>query len=67
MSCPVKNDDKKIDLWVNGRNEMYTLEAKTKQAKENFSVELRKVISKQKDHSRIVERGTNGVEQQQVS
>lgn len=64
MSGPVKNDDKKIDLWVNGRSELYTLEAKTKLAKENFSAELRKAINRQKELLRSVERGMNGVQQQ---
>jgi len=59
-----KTDDKKIDLWVNGRNELYTLEAKTKLAKENFATVLRKVISKQMELFRTFDRGINGVQQQ---
>ena len=31
-----------MELWVHGRNEIYTLEAKTKKAKEEFGAELRK-------------------------
>jgi hypothetical protein len=63
FSGPVKSDDKKIDLWMNGCNEVYTLEAKTKQAKENFALELRKVIQRQKELVKIVHRGMNGAQQ----
>ena len=50
MSGVVRGDEKKIELWVHGRNELYTLEAlKGRQAKEDFSAELRKVIIRQKD------------------
>jgi len=43
---------------------LYTLEAKTKQARENFATELRKVINRQKELLRTFERGLNGVQQQ---
>lgn len=50
MSCVVRGDDKKIELWVHGCNDLYTLEAiKGRQAKEDFAAELRKVIIRQKD------------------
>ena len=32
VSGALKGDDKKLELWVNGRNEIYSLEAKNKQA-----------------------------------
>lgn len=50
MSAAVKGEEKKIELWVHGRNELYSLEAKTKKVKEAFAAELRKVIQRQKDH-----------------
>lgn len=50
MSSVVRGDDKKIELWVHGRSELYTLEAvKGRQAKEDFAAELRKVVIRQKD------------------
>ena len=50
MSSVVRGDDKKLELWVHGRNELYSLEAiKGRQAKEEFAAELRKVIIRQKD------------------
>ena len=50
MSGVVRGDDKKIELWVHGRNDLYSLEAiKGRQAKEDFAAELRKVIIRQKD------------------
>lgn len=50
MSGVVRGDEKKIELWLHGRNELYTLEAiKGRQAKEDFATELRKVIIRQKD------------------
>ena len=32
-----------MELWVAGQSDVYTLEAKTKKAKEDFAAELRKV------------------------
>ena len=64
VSGALKGDDKKLELWVNGRNEIYSLEAKNKQAKENFATELRKVVMRQKDLQRSAELRTNGVQQQ---
>jgi hypothetical protein len=53
MSSVVRSDEKKLELWVHGRNDLYTLEAvKGRQAKEEFAAELRKVIIRQKDHQR---------------
>ena len=50
MSSIVRGDEKKIELWVHGRNDLYSLEAvKGRQAKEEFAAELRKVIIRQKD------------------
>ena len=57
-------DEKILELWVNGRNEIYTLEAKNKQAKENFAAELRKVVIRQKEIQRSADQRTNGVQQQ---
>jgi len=58
MSSVVKGDDKKIDLWLLGRNsDSYTLEGKTKKAKDEFAAELRKVINRQKERNRSVPRG----------
>jgi hypothetical protein len=31
-----------MELWVAGQSDVYTLEAKTKKAKEDFAAELRK-------------------------
>lgn len=50
MSSIVKGEEKKIELWVHGRNELYTLEAKTKKIKDDFGTDLRKVIIRQKEH-----------------
>ena len=53
MSSVVKGEDKKIDLWLLGRNsDSYTLEAKTKKAKDEFASELRKVIVRQKEKNK---------------
>ena len=50
MSSVVKGEDKKLEVWVHGRPELYALEAKSKKAKEEFAAELRKVIIRQKEH-----------------
>ena len=43
MSGVVRGDDKKMELWVHGRNDLYTLEAiKGRKAKDDFAAELRK-------------------------
>jgi len=49
MSSLVKDDDKKIEIWVIGQSDVYSLGAKTRKSKEDFSVELRNVIIKQKE------------------
>ena len=54
MSSVVKGDERKIELWVHGRNEVYILEAKTKKAKEDFAGELRKVIIRQKEQVKVM-------------
>ena len=45
-------------------SQIYTLEAKSKQAKENFATELRKVVQRQKEIQRSADQRTNGVQQQ---
>ncbi len=50
MSSVVKGEEKKIELWVHGRSEVYVLEAKSKKSKEDFATALRKVIIRQKEH-----------------
>lgn len=58
MSSVVKGEDKKIDLWLLGRNsDSYTLEAKNKKAKDEFASELRKVIVRQKERNKITSSG----------
>jgi hypothetical protein len=37
-----QGEEKKMELWVAGQSDVYTLEAKTKKAKEDFAAELRK-------------------------
>ena len=53
MSSIIKGEEKKIDLWITGQSDVYTLEAKTKQAKDDFAVELRKVIVKHKEKEKL--------------
>ena len=49
MSSLIKDDDKKIEIWIIGQSDVYSLVAKTRKSKEDFSVELRNVIIKQKE------------------
>ena len=67
VSGALKTDDKKLELWVNGRTEIYTLEAKNKQAKESFAAELRKVVIRQKEIQRSLDQRTTNAVQQQVN
>ena len=47
MSSVIKGDDKKLEIWIIGQSDVYSLGAKTRKAKEDFAVELRNVIIKQ--------------------
>ena len=49
MCSIIKDEDKKMEVWISERSEVYRLEAKTKQAKENFALRLRAGIVKAKD------------------
>ena len=49
MSSVIKGDDKKMEIWIIGQSDVYSLGAKTRKAKEDFSLELRNVIIKQKE------------------
>ena len=49
MSSIIKGVEKKIEIWIIGQSDVYSLEAKTKKAKEDFANELRRVIIEQKD------------------
>lgn len=51
MSSVVKGDDKKLEIWILGQSDVYSLGAKTRKAKEDFAVELRNVIIKQKERN----------------
>ena len=51
--------EKKIEIWIIGQSDVYSLEAKTKKAKEDFANELRRVIIEQKDKNDIKPNTTN--------
>ena len=48
MSSQIKGEEKKMEIWIIGQPDAFTLEAKTKKAKDEFASELRKVIAKEK-------------------
>ena len=48
MSSLIKGEDKKMEVWIIGQPDAFTLEAKSKKAKDEFAAELRKVIAKEK-------------------
>ena len=48
MSSIIKDEEKKMEIWISGQSEVYRLEAKTKQVKEEFASELKKWILKAK-------------------
>ena len=48
MSSLIKGEEKKMEIWIIGQPDAFTLEAKTKKAKDEFASELRKVIAKEK-------------------
>ena len=49
MSSIIKGAEKKMEIWIIGQSDVYSLEAKNKKAKEDFAAELRKVIIDQKE------------------
>jgi len=51
MSSIIKGEDKKMEIWIIGQSDVYSLDAKTRKAKEDFAAELRKVIIKQKERT----------------
>lgn len=53
MSSIIKGAERKIEIWIIGQTDVYSLEAKTKKAKEDFANELRRVIIEQKDKAGI--------------
>ena len=40
-----------MEIWLSGQPDIYILEAKTGKAKDDFALELRKIISKEKENS----------------
>ena len=40
----MQGEDKKMELWVIGQSDVYSLQAKNKMMKEDFATELRKVM-----------------------
>ena len=51
MSSVIKGDDKKLEIWIIGQSDVYSLGAKSRKSKEDFAVELRNVIIKQKERN----------------
>jgi len=51
MSSIIKGEEKKMEIWLTGQSDVYTLEARNKKAKEDFATELRKAIIREKENS----------------
>ena len=47
----MQGEERKIELWIIGQSDVYSLDAKTRKGKEDFAVELRNVIIKQKERA----------------
>jgi len=50
MSSIIKGEEKKMEIWLSGQPDIYSLEGKTVNAKDDFAAELRKVILKEKEN-----------------
>lgn len=59
MSSIIRGAEKKIEIWIIGQTDVYSLEAKTKKAKEDFANELRRIIIEQKDKAGIKPNANN--------
>jgi len=51
MSSIIKGEEKKMEIWLSGQPDIYSLEGKTAKAKDDFAVELRKMILKEKENT----------------
>ena len=51
MSSIIKGEEKKMEIWLSGQPDIYSLEGKTVKAKDDFAFELRKIILKEKDNT----------------
>jgi len=51
FSSVIKGEERKLEIWMTGQSDLYSLEAKTRKAKEEFAGELRKCIAKAKENS----------------
>ena len=52
MSSVIKGEERKMEVWIIGQPDAFTLEAKSKKSKEMFAGELRKMIAKERGNSR---------------
>merc|ERR1719233_1457003 len=50
MSSIIKGEEKKMEIWLSGQPDIYSLEGKTVNAKDDFAAELRKIILKEKEN-----------------
>ena len=51
MSSIIKGEERKMEIWLSGQPDIYSLEGKTAKAKDDFSMELRKIMSKEKENT----------------
>ena len=51
MSSIIKGEEKKMEIWLSGQPDIYSLEGKTAKAKDDFAAELRKMILKEKENT----------------
>ena len=52
MSSMIKGEERRMEVWIIGQPDAFTLEAKSKKAKDDFASELRKVIAKEKGNTK---------------
>ena len=51
MSSIIKGEEKKMEIWLSGQPDIYSLEGKTAKAKYDFDIELRKITLKEKENT----------------
>lgn len=68
MSSIIKDEEKKMEIWLTEKTEIYRLEAKNKQAKDDFALKLRTGIVKAKENPKTnLAKIPNSVHAKQVS
>ncbi|XP_041350720.1 guanine nucleotide exchange factor DBS-like isoform X2 [Gigantopelta aegis] len=63
----IKGDKKKFELWLRGREEVYTIQAPSLEVKDAWVKEIKKVLLNQFDDIKVVHTTTNPISEEHLS